>query len=282
MLMKNDDYTLLIGIGAQKSGTSWVSRYFADHKSVFMSPIKELHLFDAETSAYSWKHVTFINKFRKLAESLDDDQFCGENYLKLCTYLYRIGMINDESMYKRFFSEFRNEEKVVCEISPAYSTLSTVEFRTMAEIHHTVKFLFIMRNPVNRFWSQLKYKSMREKFNHLEKFEDYLSDPIFTLRTDYRRTITELLSVVDKNNVHFIFYENLFSDQAITSLCAFLDIDYMQADFSNRVNPTFADEIDASRRQRAFSKFHFVYEYINDYFKGEIPLSWKQDMVNYG
>lgn len=279
--MKDDDYTLLIGIGAQKSGTSWVSDYFTGHESVFMSPIKELHYFDVEICSYSWNEG-FINRFRDLVASLEDDQFFGENYEQLRILLYRVGMINDASMYAKYFAEFRENEKVVCEISPAYSTVTAHEFKKMAEIHHTVKFLFIMRNPVDRFWSQLKYKSMRMKFDHNNEFENYLSHPGMNIRTDYRRTMTELLSVVDTNNIHFVFYENLFSDQAIASLCAFLDIDYMQADFSNQINSSFAEEIDESRRQLVFNKFDFVYEFIDDYFKREIPASWEQDMVKYG
>lgn len=285
--MKDDDYTLLIGIGAQKSGTTWISNYFTAHESVFMSPIKELHYFDADVffdadkGGASW-NTGFVNQFKKLVNSLEEDQFCHENYEMLQVLLYRIGMIYDESMYAKYFAEFRKNEKVVCEISPGYSTVTAHEFKRMVEIHHTVKFLFIMRNPADRFWSQLKYKSMRLKYDHNKEFENYLSHPGFNLRADYRRTITELLSVVDKNDVHFVFYENLFSNKAISSLCAFLDIEYMQADFSKRPNPSFVEDIDKAKRQQVFKKFSFVYNFIDDYFKGEIPTSWKQDMMNYG
>jgi len=36
-----------VGIGAAKSGTSWVAEYLREHPDVAMSPIKELHYFDA-------------------------------------------------------------------------------------------------------------------------------------------------------------------------------------------------------------------------------------------
>ena len=38
--------TLVIGIGAQKAGTTWLYRYLRTHPQVGMSPIKELHYWD--------------------------------------------------------------------------------------------------------------------------------------------------------------------------------------------------------------------------------------------
>lgn len=39
--------TFIIGIGAQRSGTTWISRYLDKHPEVAFSPIKELHVFDS-------------------------------------------------------------------------------------------------------------------------------------------------------------------------------------------------------------------------------------------
>ena len=40
------DKTFLLGIGAQKAGTSWLYEYLARRDEIFMSPIKEMHVFD--------------------------------------------------------------------------------------------------------------------------------------------------------------------------------------------------------------------------------------------
>jgi len=37
--------TFFLGIGAQKSGTSWLSNYFKSHPEILMSPIKEMTFF---------------------------------------------------------------------------------------------------------------------------------------------------------------------------------------------------------------------------------------------
>ena len=42
--------THLVGIGAQKAGTTWLARYLEHHPEAYVSPIKELHYFDAPRS----------------------------------------------------------------------------------------------------------------------------------------------------------------------------------------------------------------------------------------
>jgi hypothetical protein len=46
-------------------------------------------------------------------------------------------------------------EKVICDITPAYSTLDRIAFKEMNRIRPAL-FLFIMRDPVDRFWSQMR------------------------------------------------------------------------------------------------------------------------------
>jgi hypothetical protein len=43
-----DDKLLLIGIGAQRSGTTWLATYFYHHPEVFMPLLKELHFFNRD------------------------------------------------------------------------------------------------------------------------------------------------------------------------------------------------------------------------------------------
>ena len=38
--------SFVIGVGAQKAGTTWLFEYLGQHPDVAMSPIKELHFFD--------------------------------------------------------------------------------------------------------------------------------------------------------------------------------------------------------------------------------------------
>jgi len=39
----------LLGVGAQRCGTTWLHRYLGQHPAVCISPCKELHVFDAKS-----------------------------------------------------------------------------------------------------------------------------------------------------------------------------------------------------------------------------------------
>jgi hypothetical protein len=51
--------TFLLGVGAQKAGTSWLYRYLKSHPEIFMSPIKEMHFFGTRYKAKGWPTSDF-------------------------------------------------------------------------------------------------------------------------------------------------------------------------------------------------------------------------------
>ena len=48
------DHTLLIGLGAPRSGTSWLFNYLRGHEAVFTSSIKEMHFFSYYAPGKRW------------------------------------------------------------------------------------------------------------------------------------------------------------------------------------------------------------------------------------
>lgn len=41
-----DQKTFLLGVGAQKTGSTWLSDYLGSRSEVFMHPLKEVHYWD--------------------------------------------------------------------------------------------------------------------------------------------------------------------------------------------------------------------------------------------
>src|SRR5215208_108045 len=64
------DRTYFVGIGAQKAGTTWLHDYLSSRPDTFMSPIKELHYFDAEfrPDLFSSQHNKFVIETEKLVD----------------------------------------------------------------------------------------------------------------------------------------------------------------------------------------------------------------------
>ena len=284
--MMRQGKTLLIGIGAQKTGTTWLGKYFESHSDIFMSPLKELHHFDCRYGGFSQFDKKVVRILADVALELQNERLVSTDREALfdCA-LWRTRMIGDPDLYLRYFDEHAGTSKVACEITPSYSLLDADVFRRMVAIHEDVRFIFLMRNPVDRYWSQLRFRERRaeqrrRRFDAAMKLDGGLSDPRFVERGNYARTIGELQKSVPMARVHIEFYEHLFTEAAIRRLCTFLEIPFQQPDFSQKVNQSPAKPIGESERQMIFRQFQHVYFFVKSTI-GELPESWERDIERF-
>ena len=99
-----------LGIGAQKSGTTWLHARLREHPSIFLPEEKELHYFD-------W------NFHRPLAGYAADFRDAGE--------------------------------RLAGEITPGYAILPDDRIDFIARVMPDVRVIYLMRDPVERAWSQV-------------------------------------------------------------------------------------------------------------------------------
>ena len=97
--------TLLLCIGAQKAGTTWLADYLRDHPEVHLPPVKEVHFFDARF-APKWcakYEEEMLAEFQAETARLNL-QTCGDPALqqKLHAMLLRFRMIANPSDYIKF------------------------------------------------------------------------------------------------------------------------------------------------------------------------------------
>jgi len=268
--------TLFVGLGAQKTGTTWMADYLDQHPEVFVSPIKELHYFNSKYLYKSFENI-FINKIKRNASKLDIKNK-KEKLDKLKLYIERLEMKNNRRYLRFFDKRVSDTHRVFGEITPAYSMLSSEHFQEIYNLHDNVLFIFGMRNPIERFWSQLRYaRKFHNNFDPIENFEKKISDEGFLLRTDYSRTIKELESVVPKENIFYYFYEELFGEngeEVVRRLCSFLSIKYIEPDFGKSINVSKRIELDDERKKIALDKFGNIIAEVEKRF-GYVPDSWK-------
>ena len=209
--MRFADKCLLIGIGAQKAGTSWVAQYFAKHPQVYMAPLKELHYFDARFAPQQSTRfeLDLIRRLSAVASEVRTAADLKRRRSPLSDLTDRVSMIFHDQMYREFFERRIRNERVFCEITPAYSILGADAYQSMARAHDRVRFVFIMRDPVDRLWSALKFDSIRRPGAAARNYRAAFDDPEFALRSDYGRTIAELEKVVSREDILYLFYEPL-------------------------------------------------------------------------
>ena len=271
-----DSKMLFVGLGAQKTGTTWMADYLDSHPQVYVSPVKELHYFSAKYLGKYFDNI-FIKKIKRLSRSLEGPEE-REKLEKLSLYLERLAMRSNGDYLKYFSRRVPEEVRVFGEITPAYSMLHAPQFAEMYRLHGEVRFIFGMRSPVERYWSHLRYaRGFRKDFDPIGSFEKKLEDPQFILRTDYIRTIRELEAKIPKEKIFYYFYEDLFGakgEEVVRDLCKFLGVDYRKPDFGKSVNVSGKIDLDDEKKALALERFRHVIDGVEERF-GYVPANWR-------
>ena len=273
--------TFCIGVGAQKAGTSWLFNYLGCHPEIAMSPIKELHYFDQiyrPDLCSTWR-----KEFdRQAAESISQLASGETGSITNLQYLIdRVRMNVDPAAYLEYFDRLATHGRsVVGEITPSYSLLPEVGFsalrNTILGAAATPRIVFVMRDPVERFWSQCRFEAPGSFEQSADKvYERALRDPQFLERTRYDVTIARLRAVFGAEELLLLFYEDLFDYATIERLCRFLHVAYVKPDVAIRIHASAAGALDQARRLRAREIFAPVYAFIEKEFADSVPTAWQ-------
>ena len=139
-----------------------------------MPPKKELHYFDrsnkyssnSDLNASSLKKRIFSLRWYKIFRRDILKSLNERNYKDTVFYLkWHLSNYND-----RWYLNLFKENYVSGEITPSYSLIEEDELLSIKNIAPDVKIIFILRNPINRAWSQFKYDQKFHK--HLKKYTE--------------------------------------------------------------------------------------------------------------
>lgn len=270
------DKTLLVGVGAPKCGTSWLYGYLRDHPQIFMSPIKEMHVFNAwyrpdVCAAWNDRFAAKLEDLESKAAPLTPQQ-----ERMLTAHRARVAMSGDLGAYIDYFrAQARDEHRAFGESSPAYNLLREEGFAALRAQHPRVRLIFLMRDPVERFWSALRMRQKkRDNFDARAEFVAAWSDAALVERSRYDLTLEALDRAFPADEVWIGFYETLFRADTISKICAFAGVDAVPADFDNR--PNLAPDVDLSPERRAIARALLdpVYAYCRARFGVRLPREW--------
>ncbi len=282
--------SLIFCVGAAKSGTSWLHEYLAGHPECHMRKVKELHYFDALESKGRWHRrqaEARLEDMQARLARLSDEKRAANTFLPaliadLEDWLQVFdGMVPNDPGYLDFVGLGRENAKVVGDFTPAYATLTRATFHHMSEMADKVKFLFIMRDPLARLWSNIRMNAGgKGDMAVASEVDSYLSgnNRNLTLRSNYRRTLNRLLAVVPRENLHLEFYERLFTPAAIERLCSFLGIAPKPADFGRVVHKGQKTGMGILRADELRESLKPQYNYVEKLLGG-VPQEWTDRMV---
>lgn len=278
------DPVLLFGIGATKAGTSWLHHYLSAHPECALRSIKELHFFDTmdDRGAHAWYLRDLDAKAEALsarvAEAPDEGRII--RLAELRAYR-RVLKRHDEAAYLDFVEGARDEERVVGDITPAYGLLPADRLAHMARLRDDVRFVYLMRDPVDRLWSHVRMVAKRQRADGdfaakaaalldrvLAGEEDHI-----TIRGDYRAVLEKLAISVAPERTFVATCEDLFEGDALARLCAFLGIGFVAGERATRVHAGEAAALRPEQRARAAEFLRPQYDFVAERM-GRLPPAW--------
>jgi sulfotransferase family protein len=190
-------------IGAQKSGTSWLYHQLTLHPDFWMPPVKELHYFDAlgrvkrdtpprcQDSRDRW----FLERLKELS---------ARSYVDLAGY---------SSLFKPKGALLSGD------ITPAYATLNEELIEWIITRFPDLKVIFLVRDPVERAWSQL---SMGVRLGMINKFDATdpeevvcnLLNPGVLVRSHPSKIVARWKRYVRPENFRVYFFDDLNENPA--------------------------------------------------------------------
>ena len=275
---------LFFGVGAQKCGTTWLYRFLQSHDDVCVPRRKELQYWNTLEQDIKAR----IRNLASVVAAQGAEK--GKNSFRM---QLRILRRRDPAHTSYADVLFRNygAQTAVGEITPDYDRLSEQGFARLAALNPDTRFIFLMRDPIDRLHSSMR-KLLRSRADNdrtavlhgdavLDELKNVLADesasPI--RRSAYDQTIRTLEKAVDPAKIGLFFYENIFGGTDADPICDFLSIRRKPGNFdhvANVGNPVFADR---AREFRAMAMPHLAatYDYMEARFGSALPAAWRRE-----
>lgn len=244
------DIPHFLGIGAQKSATTWLDRCLRTHPDLWLPPVKELHYFTHRGDQgpagvrrlFGSDHMS--RRLRRLLRSRFRSDLRHLDMRSLRWDLrYFFGSPSD-AWYVSLFAG--NAARIVGEITPEYSKLSSEEVRRVHGSFPDLKLIYIMRDPIDRTWSQIRMLARKHAWSldntPAEKLLELLGDPEIISRGEYVKTLDNWGHYYPDDRFFITFLEDVISDPGglLVRLFSFLGIgdpSLLPPDHENPVNP---------------------------------------------
>ena len=292
--------TFILGVGAQKGGTTWLHRQLNNNSNIDLGFRKEYHVFDAIedyepiTTNNNLKNGFRERRIKKILDSYKQDKL-GRNlgmekkkgkdrYMSL-----ELAFIDNVNNYFDYFDYLylKNDQiDAVGDITPNYALLKTKTFnlirKGLEKRGFDVKVFFLMRDPVERVWSLARMKDRKmskdkkDRFNEFRFMERAVDSYFMSYKSQYEKTISHLERAFDPAKIFYGFYENLFDTDNYQRIKNFLNIPLTPFDSSQIFNASpKSDSIPSELNNNLVKYFKPTYEFIADRHGDAVKKLWQ-------
>lgn len=259
--------TFILGLGAQKSGTSWLFDYLASSGLVATHRIKEYHVWDA---------LCIPGMGHALVRKEDSENGFSNRV--------RYFLQQSPDNYFDYFAHMMNQQakNVTCDITPLYSGLERGTLKLIRDGFGqrgiSTRPVFLMRDPVERCWSAARMESRNEK-GHTSIGDDevvqHALSALAGVRTRYDITVGEIEAVFPQADAHLGIYEEMFDAQRLQELSELCRVPVRPALAERRVNVSrISTPISDAAASRIAAHYRLVYAFAATRFPQTLRL-WR-------
>ena len=217
----------ILGIGAPRSGTTWIYSNLRRVDGLYMSPIKELRYFHNNRSLIERK--TAVNRVLSNSESSADDITFANKWLNTTD--------GDPTAYTDLFPK----DRAIGEVSPIYSVMQEDKIALIKDIlqAYDVHCFYVMRNPLERDLSHVIFTLHRNaqiyEQRPLQDYQTFIRKPAFIARSDYQRNVYNWRRVF-KKSLRLYYFDDLNHRprKFFSNLCRNMKIECDLSAFSKR------------------------------------------------
>jgi hypothetical protein len=254
-----------LGVGAPRSGSTWLHMMLARHPEVYVPPIKEVHYFDSIDASineafnthkffarYKWLFVSRLRHYLGYLASPLVKKFRKQAKLDFAWDLRFFLPGRDIEWYAKLFRHAGKRYPIVGEITPAYIMLSDDVIKTIYKDTGVDKIIFILRDPISATWSCIE-KQVRDARRQSHKSVNFTDDEILVkiqsprlfARYNYAKNLSNWFKYFDRNQVFIGFYEELESNpkDLLSRIFKFLDVQ----DISSQLIEADGNTVNAAR-----------------------------------
>ena len=291
--------TLLYCVGATKAGTTWLYRYLHDHPECGVPAVKEAHYWDTFDSEKRAKQlVAYRLRLREMRTAKADATKTGRDW-QVANMDRRINEMKrliatleddrtDDAGYAGWLVDGRVGAKVVADITPNYATLSDDDLERMRDLSPDTKFLYLIRDPLDRLWSHIRMQARRQRQPH-EQYAKKANNILYRIlyrgqethilaRGDYPGIIRKLRRVIPEGRLLVQFAEDLFTPLGLGQLCAFLGIKQVKPALARAANEGPDVAMLDRLRPRALGLLNEHYEWVARNV-GPLPQRWQDNLA---
>ena len=226
-----------LGIGAAKSGTTWLYARFDELSDFSLPPKKEFHYFDRDKIYHDINYYPTINELGEtfFLKRLKNKHFINRSIFNLFQSL-RIGDINNfRWLLKWYYSNYNDEwylsmfksfHGITGEITPSYGILNNKDYVKLYNLLPNVKIIFLIRNPIERAWSSYRFSlnfidknEKKHDWNNIDKIKSFLESENQQRASNYIATIDQFEKYHNKGQFLLGFYDAIIDQPNTLKEC---------------------------------------------------------------